>query len=251
MPIRGLRRMLLQCNMLQLAPLSTMLAPRLRAALPWLGSVAAHAVIVFSVGLGAHWVSEPVTPPPIDIVLQAPPDSRAAPVLASKSPPASPPPAMPAVSKPVVVNTAAPPAEPAAILTSAAPSTTVVSTAPPPVQAAAIAMPSPAPAPRAAPAAAPTPAPLVHADVKTAYLQNPKPNYPSLSSRLGEAGTVTLWVAVNAAGTVDDLGVLRTSGFARLDAEALKAVRQWRFTPAKRGGEAVADKVSVPIEFGL
>jgi protein TonB len=92
---------------------------------------------------------------------------------------------------------------------------------------------------------------LVHADFKTTYLQNPKPDYPALSRRLGEAGTVTLWVAVNAVGTVDDLGVLRSSGFARLDEQALKAVKLWRFTPAKRGGQTVADKVSVPIEFGF
>lgn len=235
----------------QIAIPSSQTASRLSAALPWLGSLAAHAVIIFSVGLGAHWVSEPATPPPIDIVLQVPPDSPAAPVLAAKSAPALPPPAMPPASKPVIALAPTPPAAPAAILTTAAPSTTAVSAAPPPVQAAAIAVPSPSPAPRTSPAAAPTPAPLVHADVKTAYLQNPKPNYPSLSSRLGEAGTVTLWVAVNAAGTVDELGVLHSSGYARLDAEALKAVRLWRFTPAKRGGEAVADKVSVPIEFGL
>jgi periplasmic protein TonB len=122
---------------------------------------------------------------------------------------------------------------------------------PQPAPAAAALVPSPAPAPRTAPAAATAPAPLIHADVKTAYLQNPKPNYPTLSSRLGEAGTVTLWVAVSPAGTVDDIGVLRSSGYSRLDAEALKAVKAWRFTPAKRGGEAVADRVSVPIEFGL
>ena len=70
-----------------------------------------------------------------------------------------------------------------------------------------------------------------------------------MSRKLGESGTVTLWVAVNAAGSVEDLGVLRTSGYPRLDAEALKCVKQWRFNPAQRGGEAVSDKVSVPIEF--
>jgi periplasmic protein TonB len=116
------------------------------------------------------------------------------------------------------------------------------------------ALPSAVTAPSRPPA--PTPQALAsvtttHAEYKTAYLQNPPPNYPILSKRMGESGTVVLWVSVNAAGAVDDLGVLKTSSYARLDDAALKAVKQWRFIPAKRAGEPVADKVSVPIEFAL
>jgi periplasmic protein TonB len=242
---------LLQCDMFLFDSLSTTARARLRTALPWLGSVAAHGLVIFNVGLGAHWLSEPTTPPPIEIVLQTPPDSRAAPVAAQKAPPALPPTIAPPVSKTVLANPASPPTEQPVILSTSSPTATVMTAAAQPLQAAAIAVPSPTPATKTVPVAAPAPTPFIHADVKTAYLQNPKPNYPTISNRLGEAGTVTLWVTVNAVGTVDDLGVLRSSGYARLDAEALKTVRTWRFTPAKRGGEPVTDKVSVPIEFGL
>jgi len=42
-----------------------------------------------------------------------------------------------------------------------------------------------------------------------------------------------------------------TSGSERLDQAALDAVRQWRFVPAKRGSEAIAAWVVVPISFSL
>ncbi len=243
--------MVLQCHMPRATAPTQLAHTRLRAALPWLGSVAAHAIVIFSVGLGAHRASDTPPTPPIDIVLQATPDTRAAPAAAQPQKPA---PTSPSAAKPVAqsVVTAPKAAEPPALMTSTAAATADV---------VAVAAPQPAvsPAPQVAspaaakPATAPTPAParLIHADVNTAYLQNPAPSYPTMSRKLGESGTVTLWVAVNAGGTVDDLGVLRSSGYARLDTEALKSVKQWRFNPAKRGGEAVADKVSVPIEFAL
>ena len=37
----------------------------------------------------------------------------------------------------------------------------------------------------------------------------------------------------------------------RLDRAALSAVKRWRFVPARRGSEAVAGRVIVPIHFNL
>jgi periplasmic protein TonB len=142
---------------------------------------------------------------------------------------------------------AAPASELPAIATTAA-TTALVIAAP---SAPAAPLPSKAPATPAPAVIAPTAAALTPAMFTASYLQNPKPVYPVMSKRLKESGTVLLWVSVTAAGTVDDLGLLRPSGYPRLDAEALKTVKLWRFVPAKRGSEAVADKVSVPIEFGL
>jgi protein TonB len=84
-----------------------------------------------------------------------------------------------------------------------------------------------------------------------AYLDNPPPEYPRMSQRRGEEGTVLLWVAVAADGRPVDWRVERSSGHERLDRAALDAVAGWRFEPARRGRLPVAATVLVPMEFRL
>ena len=81
------------------------------------------------------------------------------------------------------------------------------------------------------------------------YLHNPAPQYPSQSRRLKEEGTVLLLVQVSAEGSPVSIQIRQSSGFERLDEAGLQAVRQWRFVPAKRGNEAIASSVIVPIQF--
>lgn len=83
------------------------------------------------------------------------------------------------------------------------------------------------------------------------YLRNPAPVYPPLSRRALEAGTVLLRVRVSAEGLALDVAIERGSGYERLDAAALAAVRLWRFVPARLGDNAVASSVLVPIHFSL
>ena len=45
--------------------------------------------------------------------------------------------------------------------------------------------------------------------------------------------------------------IAASSGFERLDRAAQDAVRRWRFVPARRGNDAVAAYVNVPIAFSL
>jgi protein TonB len=104
-----------------------------------------------------------------------------------------------------------------------------------------------APAPAAPVAAAPLPVTAARFDAD--YLQNPPPVYPALSRRLREEGRVLLLVRVNAQGHAEGVQVRQSSGFERLDEAAQAAVRQWRFVPARRGDEAVAAAVVVPIVF--
>ncbi|GAA5174958.1 hypothetical protein GCM10025771_05910 [Niveibacterium umoris] len=94
---------------------------------------------------------------------------------------------------------------------------------------------------------APVSAPRFDAD----YLQNPRPDYPSLSRRLGEQGRVVLRVRVEPSGAASQVELQRSSGFSRLDEAALQAVRRWKFVPARRGSEAIAEWVLVPIPFIL
>jgi protein TonB len=58
-------------------------------------------------------------------------------------------------------------------------------------------------------------------------------------------------VRVTAQGASERVQVARSSGFPRLDQAASEAVRSWRFVPARRGEEAVAAEVLVPIVFRL
>jgi protein TonB len=83
------------------------------------------------------------------------------------------------------------------------------------------------------------------------YLDNPKPPYPALSRRIGEEGRVVLRVQVAASGLPTDVALHSPSGFERLDRAALDTVRRWKFVPARRGDEAVAASVLVPIVFSL
>lgn len=83
------------------------------------------------------------------------------------------------------------------------------------------------------------------------HLNNPRPAYPSLSRRLREQGTVLLEVLILTNGSVGEVRLKESSGFKRLDETAMKAVKQWRYTPARRGDEAIEFWYLQPIEFAL
>jgi protein TonB len=130
-----------------------------------------------------------------------------------------------------------------------------------------------APAPVTAPAAAPVPsaeakapanaepaaapiAPRAEAVItppssSAAYLNNPRPEYPRLARRNGDQGTVLLRVLVTPQGLPARVETEKSSGSPLLDEAALRAVKAWRFTPARKGLEAVEEWVRVPIVFRL
>lgn len=105
-----------------------------------------------------------------------------------------------------------------------------------------------------APAAAATPGPVSDVVVKPSkadYLNNPKPDYPALSRRMGEEGKVTLRVLIGVAGHAEQVQVKKSSGYPRLDQAAQQAVRNWRFKPGTRNGQAEAMWFDVPVDFRL
>jgi len=93
--------------------------------------------------------------------------------------------------------------------------------------------------------------PITPPDLRAAYLTNPRPPYPLAARRLGLEGKVVLRVEILENGSVAQAQVARGSGHDMLDQSALQAVKQWRFVPARRGGEAVGAAVEVPISFRL
>jgi protein TonB len=88
-------------------------------------------------------------------------------------------------------------------------------------------------------------------DSPPSYRSNPPPEYPAEARRLKQEGRVLIEVEVSAEGRVLSATVKRSSGVAALDEAALRAVRRWRFEPARRAGASVAARVEVPVQFTL
>lgn len=80
---------------------------------------------------------------------------------------------------------------------------------------------------------------------------NPPPVYPRRARRRGYQGRVVLRVRVRANGSSAAIDVFKSSGYTLLDRAAVRAVRTWRFAPARRAGVAVPAVIAVPVRFRL
>jgi D-alanyl-D-alanine endopeptidase (penicillin-binding protein 7) len=74
-----------------------------------------------------------------------------------------------------------------------------------------------------------------------------KPMYPQADIAAVHEGTVTVNFLIDTDGTVADARVLRSSGFRGLDMAAQTALRQCRFSPAIRHGQAV--RSWTPVQY--
>lgn len=88
-------------------------------------------------------------------------------------------------------------------------------------------------------------------EAKPIYLKNKPPLYPLVARKGGYEGTVLLGVEVLASGNGGRVKIIKSSGYSILDEAALKAVRRWKFHPARRGRTPVALWVEIPITFDL
>ncbi|MES2717075.1 MAG: energy transducer TonB [Pseudomonadota bacterium] len=212
-------------------PASLVAIAAAHAALVWLFlqadvvSRAVHQVSPLMVAL----LSEPAAPRPPEPSLPRQP-ARPLPTPALLPPPevrvaeapAAPPPAT------VVVASVVTPQAPAAVTT--------------PVQAEPVSV-------RAVVAAPPAPPVLSASAIR--YRVPPAIEVPMASRRLGEAGTVLLRVWVDAQGLPRQVSLHRSSGFARLDEQALAAMRQARFQPVNDGGNAIEWVVIAPLQYEI
>lgn len=166
-------------------------------------------------------------------------------------------PPRPLAPRPKPIARAAPPPTPAEPAPKPAEAPPILTAAPSPEPAPAPFTVAPQPAPLEEPSAPPSPAPSALPIVAmaprfdAAYLHNPAPDYPHASRRSGETGKVLLNVRVSAQGVAEQVQIAKSSGFPRLDEAAREAVRRWRFVPARRGDEAIAANVIVPIVFQM
>jgi protein TonB len=185
-----------------------------------IGVVVFHILLVWGLvnGLGRKVIE--LLPPPIETKIldevkneEPPPPPPPPPKLDIPPPPFIPPPE---------INIATPPPRANTITT-----TTV---APPPN--------APAPAPRPANN---TKAPVVKAKACK------EPDYPAVSERLGEAGSVTLMLLVGVDGKVTDSKIQTSSGFDRLDKAAQQALSRCKFEPGTVDG--VPQPAWAPLKY--
>jgi len=83
-----------------------------------------------------------------------------------------------------------------------------------------------------------------------AIVHEVKPDYTEEARRRGLAGDVVLEIIVRANVSVGNVKLLQGLG-SGLDQRAIDAVRQWRFSPARRFGTPVDVVVEVAVEFKL
>lgn len=81
-------------------------------------------------------------------------------------------------------------------------------------------------------------------------LREVKPDYTEEARRRGIGGDVVLEIVVRSDGSVGDVRVVQGLG-GGLNERAVEAVRQWRFSPARRHGTPVDVMVEVAVEFKL
>lgn len=77
------------------------------------------------------------------------------------------------------------------------------------------------------------------------------PDYPAISRRMGEEGKLILRVELDETGHIDDAKIINSSGYERLDAAALTAVKSWQCNPSLRNGQPVRAVALQPFNFVL
>jgi len=77
-----------------------------------------------------------------------------------------------------------------------------------------------------------------------------RPEYPDELRRAAISGVVTVSCTIDEKGNVVDPKVVKTSNPA-FSNPAIEALTHWKFKPAKKAGNAVAIKVSFPIQFKM
>jgi len=81
-------------------------------------------------------------------------------------------------------------------------------------------------------------------------IYDPDPDYSEEARKAHWQGTVMLTVVVGPDGKVHDARVARSLGLG-LDEKAIEAVRQWKFDPARKNGQAVAVQVNIEVNFHM
>jgi TonB family protein len=83
------------------------------------------------------------------------------------------------------------------------------------------------------------------------YKENAPPVYPEIARVRGYEGIVLVFAEILPDGRVGKIKIRKSSGYAILDQSAIKAVKPWKFEPAKKSGSPFTAWVELPIKFIL
>lgn len=192
---------------------------------------------------GVRQALHEATPLMVNLISPAAPERPPeAPPLPKKPLPSAPSPL--AVPVPQVVVADAPPAPPP----TPAP---VVAIAPAAVAAPPAPVPAVVTAPAVAPSPPPAPAPKAVSASSLRYRVVPPVEVPLASRRLGESGTVALRVIFDVTGAPRQIALLRSSGHARLDEQALAAMRAARIVPYLDNGTPIEVSAVAQLAYEL
>ena len=194
----------------------------------------------------------PVPEPPPPPVVEPPPAPKPPPPPVVKPPPAPKPPPPPVVKPPP-----APKPPPLPTPKPVTPRPQEVKPVPkeppkpnPPPRPQEPSPPKPQPSVAVPPAPAPSQA-RVKVDKQPSPRRRIKPEYPRGARERGEEGDVTLEFEVSAKGTVSDVQIVKSCGFPELEQAAIRAVKQARFEPARRGNSKVPAPARITLTFHL
>ena len=86
--------------------------------------------------------------------------------------------------------------------------------------------------------------------VAPVVIKEVKPDFPKAAMKEGKQGAVWISVRVEPDGTVGAAKIIKPLS-PKLDAEAIKAAKQWRFKPGTKNGKAVAVDTQLEMTFTL
>lgn len=195
----------------------------------WLGIIALHLAAAWAMAHSMMAPSIPHKPDPVEVRLIDPPRPK--------------PPVQPPVEVKLAVMVPLPLVQPPAV--NLAQAVVVTTTEAQPIMPA---KPSPVAAPPvtvAAPAAGPKEIPAS----AVRYLAEPHLHIPRMSRKLGESGTVVLRILVDSRGELRGARLKKSSGFDRLDQQALIDIRTARFAPYLEKGQPIDWEADAGLQY--
>ena len=76
-------------------------------------------------------------------------------------------------------------------------------------------------------------------------------SYPRWAIRQGWEGELVLALEILENGSVGRYRVMKSTGYKLLDETAIKSVKDWKFSPAVKGGKPLSTCIQIPVLFQL
>lgn len=81
-------------------------------------------------------------------------------------------------------------------------------------------------------------------------VKTPPPRYPDSLKREGVSGVVAVVIVIDEKGNIINSSISKSSNV-EFERPALEAVKNWKFKPAKKDGNPVKVRVTIPLRFNV